>query len=416
MSTGNTFQFVDWVAAESLRVLKNSLVCAQFANHKYEKEYEKDFAVGETVRVKLPQRWLVTDGLAFQPQPINRIYTTVTVNQVFGIHFQVDSIERALKMERGREWFKEEYIDKLMAQLANDIDRRFAKFAYLNTSNVVGQLGVDPTSMTTFQQARQRLIEQGCPQSGEWGMLYPPSVGTSLIPALASFFNPTSEISKQYKQGSMGKMSGFDWYESVNLWRHTAGTIATASAVTVAGASQQGSTLTINATAGDTFNAGDVFSINAVNAVNPMSRAVVSNTFQKEFVILQDLVAAGGGVDVLNISPAIFGPGSQYQNVDALALNAAQLTLFPGTTSPNGKTSMQGLALTKDAFAIVGVPLEIPKACEWSSRATDPDTGISIALLEMFDPIERKKVTRADVLLGFGALYPDNAAVRLACS
>ena len=416
MATANTFQFVDWVAAESLRMLLNKLVYCQFATHKYEKEYEREFAVGETVRVKLPQRWLVTNGLAFQPQPINRIYTTVVVNQIFGIHFQVDSIERALKMERGREWFKEEYIDKLMAKLANEIDRRFALFAMQNTSNIVGQLGVDPASMTTFMQARQRLIEQGCPQGEEWGMIYPPSVGTSLIPALASFFNPTSEISRQYKNGSMGKMSGFDWYESVNNWRQTAGTWA--GAVTVNGANQQGSQLAITATAGDTFNQGDIVSIASVFAVNPENLAVVNALQNKEFVVTSPLTALGAGnaADVLNISPAIFGPGSQYQNVDSLPASGAALTLFPGTTAPNGKTSAQGLALTRDAFAMVGVPLEIPKACEWSSRATDPDTGISIALLEMFDPIERKKVTRADVLMGFGSLYPDNAACRIACS
>lgn len=413
MSTGNTFQFVDWVAAESLRMLLNNLVCAQFATHKYEKEYEKEYAVGETVRVKLPQRWLVTDGLSFQPQPINRIYTTVTVNQIFGVHFQVDSIERALKMERGKEWFKEEYIDKLMAQLANEIDSRFALFAKNNTSNIVGQLGVDPTSMTTFQQARQRLIEQGCPQNGEWGLLYPPSVGTSLIPALASFFNPTSEISKQYKQGSMGKMSGFDWYESVNLYRQTAGTIA--ATVTVTGAGQSGSTLIVTGTNGDTINQGDIFAITGLNAVNPMNRRVISSTVPKEFVATADFTLTGGA-DTITISPAIFLPGSQYQNVDSAVTDGAALIFFPGTTSPNGKSSLQGLALTKDAYAMVGVPLEIPKACEWSSRATDPETGISIALLEMFDPIERKKVTRADVLLGFGALYPDNSAVRIACS
>lgn len=409
----NTFQFVDWVAAESLRMLLNKLVCAQFASHEYEKEYEREFAVGETVRVKLPQRWLVTDGLAFQPQPINRIYTTVTVNQPFGIHFQVDSVERALKMERGREWFKKEYIDKLMAKLANEIDRRFAQFAYQNTSNVVGALGTNPNSMTTFQQARQRLIEQGCPQDGEWGMIYPPAVGTSLIPALASTFNPTSEISRQYKDGSMGKMSGFDWYESVNLWRHTCGTAPTGG-VTVAGANQQGSGLIVTGTVGQTIKQGDVFNLNAVNAVNPESLNNVSNTL-KQFVATADVVLTGGN-DTIPISPAIFGPGSQYQNVDALPLNGAALTFFPGTANPQGLSGLQGLALTKDAFAIVGVPLEIPKACEWSARATDHDTGISIALLEMFDPIERKKVTRADVLLGFGALYPDNASVRVACA
>jgi len=409
----NVFQFVDWVAAESLRMLLNNLVCAQFATHKYEKEFDREFAVGETVRVKLPQRWLVTNGLAFQPQPINRIYTTVTCNQVFGIHFQVDSVERALKMERGREWFKEEYIDKLMAQLANEIDTRFANFATLNTSNIVGQLGVDPASMTTFQQARQRLIEQGAPQNGDWGMLYPPAVGTSLIPAIASFFNPTSEISKQYKQGSMGKMSGFDWYESVNLQRLTAGTAASHS-VTVTGANQQGSQLIITGTAADTLKAGDVFNIATVYAVNPMNRNNISNTL-KQFVVTQDFTLTGGA-DTINISPAIFGPGSQYQNVSTLAADGSALTFYPGTASPSGASGMNGLALTKDAYAMVGVPLEIPKACEWSARATDPDTGISIALLEMFDPIERKKVTRADVLMGFGPLYPDNCAVRVLCS
>jgi hypothetical protein len=414
MATANTFQFVDWVAAESLRMLLNRLVYAQFASHEYEKEYERTYAVGETVRVKLPQRWLVTNGLAFQPQPINRIYTTVSVNQIFGIHFQVDSLERALKMERGREWFKKEYIDKQMAKLANEIDRRFALFAMQNTSNIVGQLGVDPTSMTTFLQARQRLIEQGCPQDGEWGMIYPPSVGTSLIPSLASFFNPTSEISRQYKRGSMGKMVGFDWYESVNNWRQTAGTQAGTN--TVAGANQQGSQLTINATAGDTYAQGDIFEIANVNAVNPENLAVISTAQGKEFVVTQAITCVGGGADVLNISPAIFGPGSQYQNVDSLPANAAALTSYPGTVSPNGKSSAQGLALTKDAYAMVGVELDIPKACEWSGRATDPETGISVALLDMFDPIERKRVCRADVLLGFGALYPDNCAVRIACS
>jgi hypothetical protein len=411
----NVFQFVDWVAMESLRVLMNKCVVVQFANTDYNKEFDREFAIGETVRVKLPQRFYVTDGLQYTPQPINRIYTTVTCNQIFGIHFEWDSIEKALNMERGEEWIKREYIDPAMKQIANEIDSRFALWAYQNTSNLVGVLGVDPNSMTTFQKARQRLIEQAC-TPGEWGMLIPPAVNTSLVPALASNFNPTSEISRQYKDGSMGKMSGFDWYESVNLYRHTAGTQA--GAVTVNGANQQGNTLAITCTAGDTFNVGDVFSIANVNAVNPVSRRVVTLATPKQFVVTAPFVGLGGGnaADVLQISPAIFPPGSQYQNVDALPVNGAALTPFPGTASPNGLTSMQGLALDRNAFAIVGVKLEIPKACEMSSYARDPESGISVAFVRMFDPIQRKMVNRFDVLLGFGNLYPDNCAVRLACA
>ena len=49
-----------------------------------------------------------------------------------------------------------------------------------------------------------------------------------------------------------------------------------------------------------------------------------------------------------------------------------------------------------------------------SSQARDPKTGISVAFVRMFDPVERKMVNRFDVLLGFGNLYPDNCAVRIA--
>ncbi len=118
---------------------------------------------------------------------------------------------------------------------------------------------------------------------------------------------------------------------------------------------------------------------------------------------------------MLNISPPIFGPGSQFQNVDSLPATGAALTSYPGTTAPNGKTSTQGLLIAKDAFALVGVPLANPKACEWETRAEDPDTKMSIAMFKMMDPQTRSWIVRADVLMGFGALLPDNASCRIAC-
>jgi len=48
----------------------------------------------------LPQSWLVTSGLAYQEQGINRLVTTVNLNIIKGIHFGWDSYERLVKMER----------------------------------------------------------------------------------------------------------------------------------------------------------------------------------------------------------------------------------------------------------------------------------------------------------------------------
>ena len=165
----NQFLFTDWLVMEGLDRLLNKLECASFANTDYNKEFKKEFAVGDSVRVKYPQRYTVRDGLGYSPQPLSRVYTTVNVNQPFGIDFEWDSVEMALKMERGRERVKKEYLDPAIDQIAQEIDSRFAQFAYQNTPNVVGVLGTDPSAYQTVNQARQRMVELACP-TGEKGL------------------------------------------------------------------------------------------------------------------------------------------------------------------------------------------------------------------------------------------------------
>lgn len=411
----NQFIFPDWVAPEALRLLLNKLEVAQFFNTEYNKEFDREFPIGEVVRVKLPQRFLIRDGLGYSPQAINRINTTVTCNQIFGVDFEWDSFEQALLMERSKEEISRQYLEPAMAQIAQEIDSRAALFAYQNANNIVGQLGVDPNNPATFMQARQRMIELACPPGGEKGMIVPPAVNTALVPALQSLFNPASEISEQYKEGSLGKLWGFDWYESMSLFRHTAGTWTVPAANTIsATANQSGNQLLVSNTNGDTYNVGDVFSIANVNEVNPMTRRALS-TVPKQFVVTAPLTGTGGP-DTLSISPAIFGPGSQYQNVDSLPAANALMTLFPGTPNPNGKSGAQALWIHRDAFALVGVKLESPKATELTSQARDKKTGIPIRFVRMFDPIQSKMVNRWDTCIGFGQLYADACAGRVLCA
>lgn len=405
----NLFQVVDWLSAEVLRSLINKLYVAECFNTDYNQDFEKEFPVGSTVRVPLPQRWLIRDGIGYNPQPVNAIYTTVSCDQIFGVDFEWDSAEAALQAPRGMERIKKQYLDKAGEQLAQEIDSRAARFAYLNTSNIVGVLGTNPSDTNFAGAARQRLIEQACPP-GELSMIISPGAMTSVTNGSTTLFNPQDEVAKAFKEGYYGRARGFDWSESMSLYSHTAGVWATPASVTVDGSGQSGNTLLINCTSGDTFNRGDVFNIAAVNAANPSTRR--STGTLKQFVITNDTVATGATVTI-PIYPAIVGPG-QYQNVDALPLDAALLTLFPGTTTPSTgpKSGTQGLALHRDAFALVGVKLEVPKAVEFSSLQRDPKTGIAVRFVRMFDPIQSKMVNRFDVLMGFGVLYGDNCAVR----
>ena len=406
----NSFNVVDWLTMESLRLLINRLQCAQFANTDYNKEYTREFAVGETVRINYPQRFTIREGLGYNPQAINRINTTVTVDQIFGIDFEWDSVEEALEVERGRERVKKEYLDPAMAQLAQEIDSRFAKFAYQNANNIVGTLGTDPTTFTIFNQARQRLVELACPPMGKKGAMIAPAINTNLVPQAASYFQPPDAISKQYKEGAIGRYAGFDFYESMSLYSHTAGTWQ--GAVSVNTTLTDGATsMVVSCTSGDTFKKGDVIGIGGRYAVNPMTRRTTTTATTKTVVVTAD-VTASGSTATISFLPALYGAGSQYQNISVIPTAADVLTLFPGTANPNGLQGTQGLVLHEDAFALVGVKMQVPKAAEMASQTRDPNSGISVRFIRMFDPQQSKMINRFDVLLGFGVLYGDNCAVR----
>lgn len=410
----NVINTVDWLTLESLRTLKNKLAIASKFNTDENKWYQQKFPVGETIRIKLPQRWVPNSGIAYASQPITRKYTTATLSNWVQIGFDYDSMTQALSLERTKEEIFREYFEPGIEQIAQEIDSQAANFAWQNTNHIVGALGTDPTTVAPFHQARQKLVENAG-MTGPAVVCVAPRVNASLAANLTNLFRPGNEIDRLWKRGYLGQLADADWYESMSLYSATAGNWA-AGAPTVNGASQSGSVISITATAGDTFNLGDVITFAGVNEVNPVTRRSTGSL--KQFVVAAALTAVAGANN-LTIQPAIIGPDAgpvpdQYQNVDSLPANGAALTLYPGTTSPNGKVGTQNLMFTRDAFALVAVEIETPKAVEFASQKRDPETGISIRLTRTWDPVLSRFINRIDTLFGFGLLYPDNCACRIA--
>lgn len=402
---------------EVLRNLMNTNKVASVFNSDWEKDYEKTFAVGATIQVKFPQQFTIRHGLGYNPQGINRISTTISLDQPFGIDFQWDDYEAAVKAERSDEEIKQEYLEPAGVQLSQEIDSLAAQFAKNNVSQITGILGTDPSSVQFMDDARRKLLELACPPDRNRMALISSSMQTNSINTpVTSLFNPSDEIDEAFKEGSLGRLKGFRVFEEQSLYSHTAGTWA--GAVTVSGAGQSGTSLVITATAGDTFNKGDKISIANVNRINPRTRRSPGPLTAKTFTITQDLTAVGGaGADTLQILPAIYGPNgadpSQYQNVDALPADGAALTLFPGTANPNGASGTVGLALTKYSFAIVGMRFYLPKAVEARSQAEDRRTGIPVRFVKDWNSVYSMQIHRFDTVVGFGNLYQDNAAVGL---
>lgn len=408
----NNFLNTQWVSLKVLRLLLNRLIVAEYFNRSWEKDFKKEFAPGSQVTVKFPQRFTVTNGMGYEPQGINRLQTAVNLDQWMQVAFEWDDYEVAVRLERSEEELEEQYFEPAAAALAQECDSRCALWASQNASMTVGALGTDPTSVTTYYTARQRMEENAAGVLGKRAMLISSSMMTTLGTNITTIFHPADEITKAWKEGVIGELGASMFYESQSLWSHTAGTWA--GAVTVYGANQSGTSLTVSFTAGDTVSIGDKFSIANVNLVNPRTRRIPGKLAPKVFTITQALTAVGGNADVIDFLPPIFGPGSQYQNVDALPASVAALTLWPGTTAPNGKVGTLGLNLTRQAFAIVGAKLYVPKAVEESGTAQDPDTGLSVRKVKAWDPVRSVQVNRMDSLFGLGNLYQDNGAVVVA--
>lgn len=410
----NNFLVTSWVSMRILWFLQNALEVASMFNTEWESEFGKTFAVGASFQIKLPQAWLVTDGLGYDPQGISRISTTVNLDQIFGIHFEWDSYERLVKMERSQEELEENYLFPAARQLAQEVDTRAAQWATLHTSNVVGTLQTDSTTIGPYMDADRRLFEKACPK-GKRHLCLSPSLMDSYVTANVTQFNPAAEISRMFRTGVVGTAGGWEWYRSNSLYKVTCGTAPTHS-TTAATSNQSGSSLVITGTVGDTVNAGDKFTIGSVNGVNPRTRRQGSMGLLNLTVNLPPGTSftLTGGNDTIPILPAIFGPGSQYQNVDALPASGAAITFWPGTSSPSGKSGIISLGLSKYAFAIAGGKFEVPKAVERGESTEDPDTGMAVRFVRAWDQRESKMTNRYDMCIGFGDLYQDNGAVVIA--
>ena len=402
---------------KGLSLLKNSLAVGPYFSTEYSGEYAKKYAIGQTLTVPMSQRYTVQrNDMTYNAQAFDRPTTSITVDQTASIMVDWESIEKALDMERGEERVEELYIKPAVAYIRQAIESDLAQFAYQNANMVTGALGTNPSTFDATSAASLQMLQQmGCPVDDDnLGLFLPPAVNRSVKTASLSYFNPQVDLSKQFRSGFVNKSDSFDWYASMSLATHTAGTWA--GAVTMSSANQSGSSIAVTCTTGDTFKKGDKISIANVNEVNLMTRSTTTTAAAgtKTFTITADATGAASAA-TLSIYPPIYAPGSHYQNVDALPANAAALTLWPGTSSPSGKVGKVGLALYPGSFFLVGMKLEEPEAVEICKQHQDPKTGLAIRFIRQWDNRLSKMTNRLDCLWGRGVGLAEQCAVAIAC-
>lgn len=411
----STFNTVGWVAMEGLDSFQANLGVIKKMSSEYENEFKKEFAPGSTVTVPMPQRFIAqTNNWQFTPEGMYRPTTTITVDTSKHVMFQLTATEQALHTERGQARFKKIYLDPAMLQLSTALERAAIAYMTPRINNVVGALGTTPTTLAPYAAAKTRLEEND--QFADPTLFWSPTMAENIGTALLTSYN--SKYSGEAVKDSRisGSIAGMKTVVSNLLSSHTCGVWQTPANVTVSGAGQSGSSLLVNCDNGDTFKAGDVFTIASVNNVEAQSRQ--STGSPKHFVVQSD-VTATATTATLSIYPSIVGPNNQQQNVDALPANAALLTLMPGTTAPSTgpKSGKIGLVLTDQAFLVASVPIIKGSTPGVETKSvTDPNSGMTMNVANWFDPQTMRWCWRFDVLFGFGVAYADQGAVKIASS
>ena len=395
----NSILTIDMITRKALEILENNLVLTRNVNRQYDDSFAVEGAkIGSTLRIRLPDRALVTDGAALQVQDDNEQYTTLSVASQKHIGVNFTSAELTMQLDD----FAERVLKPRISQLASSIDADVAN-AYKTIGNTVGTPGTTPSTSLVLLQAQQKLNENAAVMSPRYATVNP-AANAGLVEGMKGLFNPTDTVSKQFRNGMMG--TGVLGFDEVNMSQsikvHTCGTRDATAATTVKTtvATQGQATIVLTqASVTTTIAAGDVFTVADCYAVNPQTRETTGSLFQ--FVALSAATAVAGDWTV-TVAP-IYTSAHALATVDSFPTSGKTVT-FVGTASTQ---YAQNLVYHKDAITFATADLLLPQGVDMAARAVH--NGISLRVVRQYDINNDRMPCRIDVLYGYSTIRPQMA-------
>jgi hypothetical protein len=392
----NSILTIDMITRKALEILENNLVLTRNVNRAYDDSFAVEGAkIGSTLRIRLPDRALVTDGAALQVQDDNEQFTTLTVSNQKHIGVNFTTAEMTMQLDD----FAERVLKPRISQLASSIDADVAN-SFRNIYQSVGTPGQTPATSLVLLQAQQKLNEAAAVMSPRYATVNP-AANAGLVEGMKGLFNPTDTISKQFKNGMMGMgVLGFDeinMSQSIKQFttgsRNATGTVGTT-------VTAQGSNTIVLAGVGNalTIKAGDVFTVAGVFAVNPQTRESTGSL--QQFVVVADVTSSSGGAATVTVSPAMYTSAHALATIDSFPASSA-VTTFVGAASSQYP---QNLVYHKDAITFATADLLMPQGVDMASRQVH--NGISMRIVRQYDINNDRLPCRIDVLYGFSVIRP----------
>jgi len=394
---------INMITREAVRLFRNSNTFIQNIDTQYDDQFARDGAkIGSTLRIRLPNDYVVTNGPAFSGQDTTEQSTTLTVNYQQHVDVSFTSVDMALSLDD----FSERILMPATNNLGGSVAQTIMAGVEGGVSNMVFNAGgsgeiISPTSQTVLNAGA--LLSKRSARMDRRNLVADPYTMARMVGTMQGLFNPVPDISKQYRTAQIYQALNYKWFEDQTVLVHTTGTFSSG---TVNGAGQSGTTLVVNAITG-TFAKGDIITIAGVNAVNRVTKS--DDGQLQQFVVT---AAVSSGATSIPIYPAIIAPASsgptagaavQYQTCASSPANGAAVALVNTASEQYRKN----IGYVPEAVTMATADLKLPTGGQGQASRAVFD-GISMRLIkDYYLPGTDQFATRLDVLFGYLWVRPE---------
>src|ERR1035438_2531662 len=208
-------------------VLENDLSFTKAVNKDYSKDFGSDSAcgqkIGSTLQVRKPVRYVGRSGAAISVENATETQVPVVLNQQLGVDIQFSSLELTLSIDE----FSDRFLKPAMANIANAIDYQGLALA----TQVYNSVGTPGTSLYAagglalkpYTDAGVKLDNCAAPRDGNRNSIVTPQSQADLVVGLSGLFNDSSDVSRQYREGTMGRTVGMKFSMDQNINTMTVG-------------------------------------------------------------------------------------------------------------------------------------------------------------------------------------------------
>lgn len=391
----NTFVTNSDIAEHMLAHFINSLQYVRLANRYYQDEFRSvnGFERGNTIRILRPTYFIPRQGATMSISDVQERETYLSLEFQDGQDIALTSLQLTTSIDD----LSQRVLRPIAIGLANLVDQRIAHEAVIRTYNTFGSNATSLNSFSTFNSWKNQLFKRGV--IGDYEAILNPNDATNMQNSLQNAFNTTlnEEISIY---GRLGELSNVGVYQAQNT-PTTTNPVATGSPIVTTGG-QTGSTLNTSGwTNGTVLTQGTVFYVSSgtrvagVNPVPPIRSIGAGTDDLQRFVVTATTADDGAGNIAIPIDPPITLTGP-YQSVTAAPDASAAITIVGGS----GNTFYNNFMFVKEALSVAIVPLVTPPGAVNAVVMTDPDSGISMRVIDAYDVVNDRAIKRADVLYG----------------